>query len=42
MGYNAIFIIAASVLVSFNIGHALDENGDPVPVKDEVQPGLLW
>ena len=42
MGFNTIFITAATILSAFSIEHSLDENGEILPVTDEVQPGFLW
>ena len=41
MGYNSAFIAAATVLAVVNIEHDLDENGIPIPVKDEIESGFI-
>ena len=38
---DSIFISIASILVSFDISHALDKNGKRIPVEDEVISGLV-
>ena len=42
MGYNSAFIVAATILSVLNIEQEVDENGIPIPVKDEVEPGFIW
>ena len=41
MAFNTIFIVTATILSMLSIEHDLDENGKPIPVKDEVEPGFF-
>ena len=41
MASDTAFIIIASVLATFDILPALDENGKEIPVSNEMTPGTL-
>ena len=41
MALNTLMITLASVLSVFNIGHAVDDKGERIPVHGEVTSGLL-
>ena len=41
MAFDTAFITIASVLATFNILPALDENGEEIPVSDEMTSGTL-
>jgi len=42
MAFNSMFIVTATILSVLRIEHALDEDGEPIPAKVEVEPGFFW
>jgi len=41
MAISSLMITMASILSIFDIEHAIDDQGDPIPIQDEVSSGLV-
>ena len=41
MAFDTAFIAIASILAAFDIGYAIDESGNPIPVEEEMTSDIF-